>query len=452
MGVKTNNLSGLAVITDANQIPKNTTGADFVDIFTYADKEQPELIPELVYQYGKGSILGFMKATQSGMKKTYESDYVQHEEIGRLHRNFTGVTIAGNVFTFPSAHGLEVKRVVRFFTGNVAYQGIVTAVASSTVATILSDGAAWPAGPVNVAVDFSSRFKKGDSGFSQGTKHGTVSRKNYSHIFGHYQDTTNSDMGQVIWIKTADGPQWWSTEFARESAKFDNITELTAVFHNRATDASDSAVAGEPQGMYGVKQIVSQRGNVFADLITTVAQLSDMARIQKQQGYCREVNMWCGHAQMAAFRVLSASVNSAFLTGTNYGSFQNSKDMFMNLDFIGIKVDGVQFNFVSWGALDSPEHLNITGTNSGGLSFLGVPCGNTAVTMDGEIKNVSYMDMLFRKTSKGVRQKKTKFFGDLGTQIKQDISYVDWLSEGTVLLAAANNFWVGSENEYDSLT
>jgi hypothetical protein len=452
MAVKANNLSGLAVITDANQIPKNTTGADFVDIFTYADKEMPELIPELVYQYGKGSILGFMKATQSGKKKTYESDYIQHQEIGRLHKNFTGVTIAGNVFTFPSAHGLEPKRVVRFFTGNVEYQGIVSAVAGLT-ATILSDGAAWPVGPVNVAVDFSSRFKKGDSGFSQGTTHGTDTRKNYSHIFGHYQDTTNSDMGQAIWIKTANGPQWWSTEFARESAKFDNITELTAVFHKRATDASDSAVAGEPQGMLGVKQIVSERGNVFADLITTTAQLSDMAFRQKQQGNCREVNMWCGHAQMAAFRILAATVNSAFLNGTHYGSFKNSKDMALNLDFVHIKIDGVQFNFVSWAALDSPEHTNITGANGGGgLSFLGVPCGNTAVTMNGESANVSYMDMLFRKTSKGVREKKTKFFGDLGTQVKQDSSYVDWLSEGTVLLAAANNFWVGSENEYDGLT
>ena len=450
MAVKDNNLTGLAVITDVNQIPRQTP-ENFADIFTYAEINQPELIPELVYQYGKGSILGFMRATQSGKKKTYESDYIQHSEIGRLHKNFTGVTIAGDDFTFPSAHGLEAGRVVRFFTANVEYQGIVTAKVSDTVATILSDDAAWPVGPVNVAVDFSSRFPKGSDGFSQGTKHGVDIRKNYSHIFRHYQDTTNSDMGQAIWIKTANGPQWWSTEFARESAKFDNITELTAIFHKRATDASASAVAGNEQGMYGVKQIVTERGNIFADLITTTAELSNIAFRLKQQGSCRELNMWCNHQQMAAFRVLAAGVNSAFLNGAHYGSFKNSKEMALNLDFVNIKIDGVQFNFVSWGALDSPEHVNITGSNSGGLSFLGVPCGKTAVTMNGDSKNVSYMDMLFRKTSKGVREKKTKFFGDLGTQIKADKSYVDWTSEGTVLLAAANNFFVGSEDQYDAI-
>lgn len=450
MALSANNLSGLAVITDTNQIPKATSG-NFTDIFTYAQIEQPELIPELVYQYGKGSILGFMRATQSGMKKTYESDYIQHSEIGRLHKNFTGVTISANNFTFPSAHGLEAGRVVRFFTGNTEYQGRVSAVVSDTVATILSDGAAWPAGPVNIAVDFSSRLAKGSEGFSQGTTHAPTIVKNYSHIFAHHQDTTNSDMGQNIWIKTANGPQWWNTEFARESAKFDNITELTAVFHKRATDASDSAVAGAPQGMYGVKQIVEDRGNIFDELITTSAQLSNIAFRLKQQGNCREINMWCNHQQMAAFRVLAAGLNSAFLNGTNYGSFKNSKDMALNLDFVNVKIDGVQFNFVSWAALDSPEHTNITGSNIGGTSFLGVPCGKTAVTVNGDAKNVSYMDMMFRKTSKGVRQKKTKFFGDLGTQIKTDSSYVDWLSEGTVDLAAANNFFVGATDTYDGV-
>lgn len=451
MALKNNNLSGLAVITDANQIPRQIP-ANFVDIFNYAQIEQPELIPELVYQYGKGSILGFMRATQSGMKKTYESDYIQHSEIGRLHKNFTGVTISGDNFTFPADHGLEKGRVVRFFSANVEYQGIVTAVVSDTVATILSDGAAFPAGPVNVAVDFSSRLPKGSEGFSKGTKHTPQIVKNYSHIFTHHQDTTNSDMGQAIWIKTANGPQWWNTEFARESAKFDNITELTAVFHKRATDASDSAVAGEEQGMFGVKQIVETRGNIFDELITTTAQLSNIAFRLKQQGNCRELNMWCNHQQMAAFRTLSAGVNSAFLNGHHYGSFKNSKDMHLNLDFVSIKIDGVQFNFVSWAALDSPEHINITGSNNGGLSFLGVPCGKTAVTVGGEAQNVSYMDMMFRKTSKGVRQKKTKFFGDLGTQIKGDRSFVDWWSEGTVDLAAANNFFVGATETYSGLS
>lgn len=443
MALSDNNLSGLAVITDTNQIPSETTDKNFVDIMDYTQEKMPELVPELVYKYGKGSILGFMRATGTGLKKTYESDYIQHAETGRLMKSFAGVTIAGNDFTFPSAHGLEPGRVVRFYDANVEYQGIVSAVVSTTVATILSDGAAWPAATVNVSVDFSSRFKKGSEGFSLGTQHGIDTYKNYSQIFRHYQDTTNSDLGQKIWIQTGQGPQWWSHEMARESAKFDNITELTGVFHKRATDASDSAVAGETQGMFGVKEIVETRGNIFDGNITTQQELSNIAFRLKQQGSCRELNIWCNHQQMADFRVLAAGLNSNFLNGFHYGSFKNSKDMFLNLEFVGVKIDGVQFNFVSWGALDDPSINGITGSNNGGLSFLGVPCGNTRVSMNGKSESCSYMDMLFRKTQYGVRNKKTKFFGEFGTPVKSDKSYVDWTSEGTVLLAAANNFFVG---------
>ena len=70
--------------------------------------------------------------------------------------------------------------------------------------------------------------------------------------------------------------------------------------------------------------------------------------------------------------------------------------------------------------------------------------------MDGKGKSVSYMEMLFRQTQYGVRQKETKFFGKFGTPIKADKSYVDWLSEGTVLLAAPNNFFAGGSYDLSS--
>lgn len=424
MALSANNLSGVAVITDPNQIP-SATPENFTDLYTYLQQHNPELIPDLVYEFGKGSILGFMRATQTGLKNTYQSDHIQHAEAGRLMKQFAGVTISGNNFTFPSAHGLEVGRVVRFFDAGTEYQGYVSAKVSATVVTLLSDtDDAWPTGPVTISVDFSSRFKKGADAFTQGTEHGVDIRKNYSHIFKHYQDTTNSDLGQRTWVKTDAGAQWFNYEMTRESAKFDNIAELTAVFHRRASDTSDSAVAGVTQGMYGVKQIVETRGNIVDDYITTIAELSAIAFRLKQQGNCRELNMWCNHQQMAAFRELAGGVNASFLNGFSYGSFQNSEKMFLNLDFVGIKVDGVQFNFVSWGALDDPTISGITGSNAGGLAFLGVPCGNTKVTMDGSAKSVSYMEMMFRTNQYGTRQKETKFFGKLGTPVSADKSYV----------------------------
>lgn len=441
----TNNTTGFNVVSDYSQIPKQLP-TNYIDPYNYAMVYQPELIPELVYSFGKGSILGFMRATQSGMNKTYSSDKIQHAEAGRLHRFHKSATIAGNDITFPTAHGLEKNMVIRFKNAsNVYYQAIVSRVTSSTVATILNDGmGALPTGAVSdISVDFSSRFLKGDEAFKQGVTHGVRIYENYSHTFKHHQETTNSDMGHNIWVKTKEGVQWFNYEMARESAKFDNITELTAIFHRRAKTGSASQLAGFAQGMHGVVEIIEGFGNVFNDLITTVNDLSAIA-FRAKQNNCRELNMWCSHRQMAKFRELAGGVNASFLQGFNYGSFNNSMEMALNLDFSSIKVDGVQFNFVAWEALNDPTLSSIFGGTEG-LNFIGIPTGNTSITVDGGICSVGKIEMLFRKTSHGIREKETKFFGKLGTPVPEDKSWVDWLSEGTVRVSAPNQFFIGGK-------
>lgn len=437
-------IANIPIITDPKQTPA-ASPENFIDLYN-PDNSQfiQETIPEMVFEYGKGSVLGFMKATQTGMKKTYENDYIQHAEAGRLMKQFSGVTISGNDFTFPSAHGLEKGRVLRFFDAGNEHQVIVTAVVSSTVVTITNDTeTAIPAGPITVSVDFSSRMEKGSDGFYNSTRHGLEVRKNYTHIFTHHQDTPNSDLGTIIWVKTPAGPKWFSYEMMRESAKFDNITELTAIFHKRPTDASASGLAGGPRGMHSAKEIVETRGNVWNDYFTNISELRDIAFRMKQNGTCREINLWGNHQLSSSLDTVLGGVNGNYATGLHYGSFKNDKNMFLNLEFQGARVSGVQFNYREWSALDDPTINAITGSNAGGLSFFGIPCGNTKIEYDGKSGASCYFDLLFRKNQYGVRKKMTKFFGHFGTQIKADESYVDWWSEGTVLLAAANNFWLG---------
>src|SRR5690554_1191855 len=158
MSLLENNLTGIAVITDPRQIP-NQMPSNFIDPYTYAMQYQPELIPDMVYSFGKGSILGFMRATKNGVNRTFASDQIQHAEAGRLMRSVQGVTIAGNNFTFPQPHGLQPNMVVRFSHEGQQFQGIVTVITSPTVAVILNDDVnAYPTGvPLNVTIDFSSR-------------------------------------------------------------------------------------------------------------------------------------------------------------------------------------------------------------------------------------------------------------------------------------------------------
>ena len=70
--LKTNNLSGLAIITTPDSSWR-ATPENFISLYDYAKQYQPELIPELMYANGKGSILGFIRAIVTG------------KQIGRAH-------------------------------------------------------------------------------------------------------------------------------------------------------------------------------------------------------------------------------------------------------------------------------------------------------------------------------------------------------------------------------
>jgi hypothetical protein len=112
-------------LSSLRALPEN-----FASSFDYLSQNVPELVPELMYANGKGSILGFMRAVTNGTESTFESDYVQHAEVNRLHKILTGVSATNNVFTCDEAHGLRVKDVVRISDGTDEYQGIVSAINS----------------------------------------------------------------------------------------------------------------------------------------------------------------------------------------------------------------------------------------------------------------------------------------------------------------------------------
>lgn len=445
--LKENNLSGLSVIDNTNN-ELVATPHNFIHLYDYAMHHQPELIPELVYANGKGSILGFLRATAGSTGRGYESDMIQHAEINRLHNSISGVTIANNEFTCPKPHNLRVNDVIKISDKENEYQAIVSQVISKTKFIALNDAAGeFPSVPVTVNADFSSRFLKGDKGFTEGKHWKPTIYTNHSHIFKEYYGIADSDLAHKTWVNSPMGPRWTNLEMERTNTLYDNKNELTFLTHERAADDAASTKAGFAQGMNGVIPIIEQRGNISNDYIETLDDLSNMALRLKQQGTCRELTLWMGHTQMAKIRTLASGINASFINGSNYGAFNNSKDMALNLDFVSIFIDGVQFHFVSWAILDDPTLLGATNFDKTSFAYVAVPSGNTHVTENGNTISKPYLELRYRKNDLVNRQKETKFFGKFGQQVEDDKSYVTYLTEGTVDLAAANNFFVGRKSE-----
>jgi hypothetical protein len=445
--LKTNNLSGISVITnpssDWRALPEN-----FINLYDYAQQFCPELIPEMMYANGSGSILGFIRATSAGKEGTYESDMIQHSEMGRLENSFEA-NVTGNVFTCTTPHQLRVKETIKISDGTTEFQGIVSVVTSPTVFTALSDNVAFTFAGDDVQVfRVSNRHLKGDEAFVEGQKWDPTIYKNYTHIIKDHYSVSDSDLVHKTWIETPNGPRWYNTEMEQFYKRFDNLAELTAVLHERALDTAPSTVAGFAQGMKGVVQQIEERGNISNEYIQTIDDLADLALRAKNQGNCREFTVYCDHHQIVAFQALASGVNAGFVNGSHYGAFNNSKEMALNLDFVSIFYAGVQFHFTSWALLDDPILLASNNFDTTSLAFLMVPTGMMNVMEQGNVLARPYLTMRYRTNNVTNRNRQAKFWGVLGQQVSKDASGVDLLSEMTNQVVGANNFFVGRKGVF----
>lgn len=430
-----NNLSGgPAVISAPGGV--NATAENFIDDYTYAQKFAPELIPQLHSAYGKGKILKLTELI--GNESTYASDSIQHSEEGRLHNSLKNVSVVGNVFTSPTPHNARIKDTILISDGVAEWQATVTAISSTTVFTATTNGDAFSfAGNVDILVDFTNSWPKGDVNFTTGRRWDPTIYKNFSHIVKDYYEINASDMIHKTWIETPEGPRWYNYEMMRTSNLFDNKVEFTHFFHERKASGTD-------RGMKGVIPQIEERGNIANEYITSIEELSDIARRLKQQGGgCNSYNVWHDHKQGAFFRQMLAGVNAHYSGGGNYGAFGNSRDMSMKLGFNDVYIDGITFFFQPWHILDDPSLMGSTKFRQTGIAYLMIPNGSTSIYEDGQTVSKPYLSVRYRGDANSNRKRQVKLFGPDGTAQVKDAQSAHWLSECTNQVAGANNYLVG---------
>jgi hypothetical protein len=434
------NLLGQAIIDQPGGVL--ATSENFIDPYTYAQQYMPELIGELHMRNGKGSIIGFCRIT--GSMDTYASDQIQHMEEGRLHNILKGVTVAGNNFTSPTPHNLRVKDRIKISDGIRERQATVSAITSPTVFVALNDAAgAYGFTDTVDVINISSTFGKGEGQFEKGKNWNGTTITNFTHIMKETYSISKSNMVHKSWVMTPEGPKWFNHEMERTGTMFENEEELTQIFHVRAATGSDSVNAGFAPGLKGVVQQIEERGNIGNQYITTVGDLSNIARRAKQQGTCRSFTVWADHTQMAFFRTLMSSVNSSFAGGANYGIFNNSRDMALALDFSSVIIDGVSFHFTPWTVLEDPTLMGSAKFMTTNIACLIVPAGENYVTENGNTVTRPYLTLRHRSDGSVNRNKQIDIYG-LGTPHpeRKDIMTADYLSEITNQLVGANNYTV----------
>jgi hypothetical protein len=427
------NGSGLAVIDAPAGVL--ATQDSFIDLYTYAEKFQPELIPQLHMANGKGKITHMLKLMCQ--ESTYASDMIQHAEEGRLHTIIKDVTVAVNTFTSTTPHNLVVKDIVKISDGiSREAQATVTSVTSPLVFVATNDaGVAFSfGGNVDVICDFSNSYEKGSDDPETGKRWEPNVYENFTHILKLPYNISASDMIHKSWIETPEGPKWFNHEIERSGTLFDNKVELTQMFFERKASGSD-------RGTKGVLSQIESRGNIGNEYLTSIEDLSDIAFRAKQQGGCREFTIWHNHQQGALLRQMIAGVNAHYAGGANYGMFQNQKDMAMMLGFNSVYIDGVTFHFTPWSLLDDPSLLGNTKFRATNLACLIIPSGNTYASENGNTVSKPYLSVRYRGDETYNRKREIKLFGPGGTPHKKDIQTTQFTSEFTNQLIGGNEFF-----------
>lgn len=441
--LKNNTILGTpSLVSPSGQL---ATAANFFDPYSYDMNYQPDLLATMHLKRGKGKLTKFSQIV--GNQNSYAADEVKHAEMGDLHTVSTAVTVVGDVFTCPLPHQLRVKDEVMISDGTVEKYAIVSEVTSPTVfvGENVDAGAFGFAGAVTVSA-YSNSFGKGEGNFTQGHEWTPEYFSNYTQIIKAYSDINESDMAAISWVKAPmfpGGEGWYNVAMARTLDKYDNVLEMTQTFHRRAAATSAAAVAGLPRGMKGIIQQVEERGNIGNEYLTTIEDYSNIARRIKQQGGSTSYTVWCDHTQMAYNRAMLAGVNSAYAAGSNYGTFQNGKDMALALDFKSIYIDGITFHFTSWDILDDKQLLGSANFVNTSVAALFVPSGDGSVLEDGNTVSKPFLELLYRRRNGIDRYKKTEIFGgNIGTPHKLDKMEAHYKTEQTNRLVGANKFFV----------
>jgi hypothetical protein len=438
--LRTNNLVGPSLIDQPAGVLAGSY--NYIEEYTYAEKYQPELIPQLHMRNGRGKITGFVKMT--GSESNYTADTIQHMEEGRLMGILKNVAVTANTFTSPTVHNLRPKDTVKISDGVKEFQATVQTITSPTVFVATNDGtgAFSFVGNVDIIADFSNKHLKGSGQYEKGKRWNPTPYTNYTHILKDTYEISKSDMVTQSWVMTSDGPKWYNHEMSRTGDKFDNLEELTQIFHERATDASASVTAGSPKGLKGVVQQIEERGNIGNEYITTLLNLSNIARRAKQQGTCRAFTVWSDHTQMRYFREMMSGLNASYVNGANYGVFQNSMDMALKLDFSSVLVDGVTFHFTPWAVLEDPSLLGSAKFLNTSIACLIVPAGETYSMEEGNTVAKPYMTFRYRSEGAINRRKEISIYGlNQPHPQRLDVMTADYLTEMTNQVIGANNFF-----------
>jgi hypothetical protein len=347
------------------------------DLLKYNKPDNRDL---LIKTYGDQGITGFLQLT-GATRSAGQADEVQYWEEGRLHKTATvTITETGTpdercVLSFASGKAARVNDVLLLPNG----QRVI--VLSSTVGVTM-DGSTINTRSQEEVIIIGNVYAQGTGQPSQFYQTDVTKRVNPFLITKETYHVNGSQATNIGWINVGNGDYRWYVKGEMDTRKrFMNQREMMMLFSEKANSGSgvsgnadvnlDSANTDATEGIAGSEgyfQAVEDRGISTTGSFGDGAGFADVDEIifeLDKQGAPPEYAMYVDQKTSLAIDDMLAqgiaTQNTAGLAG-QFGSFQNSPDMAVQLGFKSFTRGGYTFHKHGWSLMSDPTLLGLYDT------------------------------------------------------------------------------------------
>ena len=184
---------------------------------------------------------------------------------------------------------------------------------------------------------------------------------------------------------------------------------------------------------------------MFDSASDDLADFDNLLKELDKQGAIEENMLFLDRSANLAFDNMLAGQNNYHANGSNYGVFNNSEDMALNLGFNGFRRGSYDFYKTDWKYLNnkSTRGLVNNGATHGKVEGVMIPAGTSTVYDQGLGKNINrpFLHVRYRASEADDRKMKSWITGSVGAATSAiDKMEVHYLSERCLVVQAANNF------------
>lgn len=421
---------------------KYTSLSDYID-----EVNKPDNRDSLVKTYGNQGITGFLQLV-GAVKSSGTADEVQYWEEARLHAR-QSYTIAGNAVTAAKSVVLTfgsnavVVRVNDVVLLNGDERGVVTAVTGTTsfaVANLANanfSGTDLAVGTHTVSI-IGNLYGQGTDQPGEYLESNVIKRTNPYMIVKEIFKVTGSQATNIGWINLGNGDYRWYVKGEQDTRqRFMDKREMMMLLGQKVANTSNVADATFGGGSEGYFSAIEDRGMVHNGLIDTLGELDLIVKEFDKQGAGSEYALYVNRDQdLAIDDMLAAGLSGSSITAgatSQFGAFNNSRDMAIELGFKSFSRGGYTFHKHDWKLLNDPTLL-------AGSDFKGVAIPmSTVVDPQSGDRNPS-LEMNFKNTNGYSREMEHWITGSFmgATNDTKDIAQFNYRSELALVTRAAN--------------